>query len=290
MRYAVKRLITQAAAAVAQNGWLAGFARGEIFRGKSKYACLPGLNCYSCPGALGSCPIGSLQAVIGSAKYNISLYVSGLLLLFGLAAGRWICGWLCPFGLLEDLLYRIPGRKIQVPKRLRWLRYAKYAILAVLVILLPMLAVNPAGLGDPWFCKYLCPSGTVFAALPLMAANAPLREAAGLLFAWKLGLALIIALLSVFVYRFFCRFLCPLGAIYGLLNRVALYRMRLIKERCTDCGACAGACRLGIDPRVMPNSPECIRCGRCVAACPHGALRMGLGAKENSRCREKSPR
>jgi polyferredoxin len=226
---------------------------------------------------LGSCPIGALQAVIGSAKYNFSLYVTGMLLLFGMIAGRWICGWLCPFGLLQDLLHRIPGTKLKVPARLRWLRFTKYAVLLVLVILLPMLSVSATGLGDPWFCKYVCPSGTLLGALPLMAANGPLRNAAGLLFAWKLGFALAIALLSVFIYRFFCRFLCPLGAVYGLLNRLALCRMRLEKSKCTQCGACTAACKLDIEPFKTPNSPECIRCGRCRKACPHGALCMAFG-------------
>jgi ferredoxin-type protein NapH len=279
MRFGVKRLWAQIAAAVAQNGWFAGFVNGTIYQGNTKYACLPGLNCYSCPGALGSCPIGSLQAVIASWKYNFSLYVSGMLLLFGLAAGRWICGWLCPFGLLQDLLYRIPGRKLKVPARLRWLKYFKYAVLLVLVILLPMLAAGAANLGDPWFCKYVCPSGTLLAALPLMAANPPLRSAAGLIFAWKLGLALAIVLLSVFLYRTFCRFLCPLGAVYGLLNRLSLYRMKYEKARCTDCGACARACKLDIEPCKTPNSADCIRCGECCRACPHGALHGAFSLK-----------
>ena len=62
-----------------------------------------GLNCYSCPGAVGSCPIGSLQSSIGS-KYKISLYVAGLLIFVGALFGRFICGWMCPFGLVQEML------------------------------------------------------------------------------------------------------------------------------------------------------------------------------------------
>jgi ferredoxin-type protein NapH len=283
MKLGTKRFWVQAAAAVAQNGWLPGFARGEIYKGKSKYLCVPGFNCYSCPGALGACPIGALQAVLASPKYNVAWYVVGTLLLFGMAAGRWICGWLCPFGWLQELLHRIPGRKLQVPKRFRWLKHTKYAMLAILVILLPMLAVNYAGQGDPWFCKYFCPAGTIEGALPLMAANESLRAAAGLLFDWKLFVAAAVVAMSVFVYRFFCKFFCPLGAIYGLFNRLALYRMRVDARRCTGCGKCAKACKMDVEPCREPNSPECIRCGCCREACPHGALTMTFSVQEKPR-------
>lgn len=278
----IRRLWVQAASALLHNGWLAGFAQGTIYRGRIKYACLPGLNCYSCPGAVGSCPVGALQAVIGSRKYDFSAYVAGLLLLFGLAAGRWICGWLCPFGLLQDLLHRIPGSKIKVPAKFRWLRFAKYALLALFVVLLPLFAVNFAGQGDPWFCKYVCPAGTIEGAVPLLAMNEPLRTAAGGLFLWKAAVAAAVVALSVFIYRFFCRFLCPLGAIYGLLNRLSLYRLRLERERCTGCGACARVCKMGVEPFRDPNAAECIRCGDCVKACPHQALSAGFLPSERA--------
>ena len=276
----IRRRWVQLLSTVAHNAWLPGFAAGTIWKGETKYVCTPGFNCYSCPGALGACPVGALQAVIGSRKYNIAWYVIGTLLLFGLAAGRWICGWLCPFGLLQDLLHKIPGKKALVPKKLRWLKYTKYVLLAVFVILLPMLVVNFAGLGDPWFCKYICPAGTVEGALPLLAMNESLREAAGLLFAWKALLALLILVACVFLYRFFCRFLCPLGAIYGLMNRISLHRMAVDGHRCTSCEACSRACKLDVEPYKTPNSAECIRCGDCVKACPHNALRLGFGVRD----------
>lgn len=276
----IKRLWVQIASAVAHNAWLPGFAAGTIWKGKSKYACLPGFNCYSCPGALGACPVGALQAVIGSRKFNIGWYVIGTLLLFGLIAGRWICGWLCPFGLLQDVLHRIPGKKLRVPKKLRWLRFTKYALLAIFVVLLPMFPLN--ALNDPAFCKFICPAGTIEGALPLLALNEPLRSSAGLLFVWKAFLAIAIVAACVVLYRFFCRFLCPLGAIYGLLNRVALYRLRVDNHRCTKCGACSRACKLDVEPYKTPNSAECIRCGDCVKACPHRALNSGFGIAEKN--------
>jgi ferredoxin-type protein NapH len=277
------RLLVQTGAALGSNAYLAGFFTGSIFQGPTKYVCLPGLNCYSCPGAIGACPIGALQNVLASAKYSISLYVTGTLLLFGLALGRWICGWLCPFGWIQDLLHRIPSKKIKVPKRFSCLRFIKYAVLAALVILLPSLIANSAGQGDPWFCKYVCPSGTTLGALPLIAASEQLRGLLGDLFILKASIAAAILILSVFLHRVFCRYLCPLGAIYGLLNKLSFYRMRLEERACTNCGTCASVCRMGVEPNKTPNSCECIRCGDCVASCPHGALSMGFKQSEKRR-------
>jgi len=270
----MRRKIIQWLVLLGSNVYVPGFLRGNIYKGPLKQFCVPGLNCYSCPGAWGSCPLGSLQAVIGSIKYSFSYYVAGLLLLSGLLLGRFICGFLCPFGLIQELLHKIPLPKIKQPWR--WPRYIKYALLLIFVILLPLLWVNRLGMGAPYFCKYICPAGTLTAGLPLIAANAPLRAALGALFTWKLILALLIVLGCVFVYRFFCRYLCPLGAIYALFNRISLYRLRLNAEHCISCGSCSAACRMGVDPSTKANSGECIRCGDCITACPHQALCIGF--------------
>ena len=267
------RMLVQLAFTALTNGYAAGFAKGSIYKGPGKFICLPGLNCYSCPGALGSCPIGSLQAVIGSRSYRFSFYVAGFLLLFGALFGRLVCGWLCPFGLVQDLLYKIPFvKKLRRLPGDRWLKYLKYVILAGFVIVLPLTVLDIVGQGQPWFCKYICPSGTLFAGIPLIASNPPLRAALGWLFTWKAAILAALLLLSLLVYRPFCRYLCPLGAIYGLFNPAALYRFRIDKEKCTGCGACQKACKLDIPIHQTPNSPECIRCGDCRRACPHGAI------------------
>ncbi|MDR2175117.1 MAG: 4Fe-4S binding protein [Synergistaceae bacterium] len=290
-------------ALLGHNACLPGFFSGRIYRGALKSVCVPGLNCYSCPGAVASCPLGALQAVLGASRYSFSFYVTGLLLGFSLFFGRFVCGFLCPFGLIQELLYKIP---LKIPffsvktgtagagaghSRLRCARYVKYALLAVFVIALPLLTKGAAGEGDagkgaagiggPAFCKYICPAGTLTAGLPLVAANPPLRRALGGLFVLKCAAALAVVLGCLGAYRFFCKFLCPLGAFYGLFNKFSLYRVRLEKSNCARCGACFRACRMGVDPSRAPDSPECIRCGNCVKACRFSALRSGfLGEKD----------
>ena len=268
------RLWVQIGATALTNGYFLGFLTGRIYRGPAKAACVPGLNCYSCPGALGSCPIGALQSVLGSRDYRFSFYVVGFLLMAGSIFGRFICGWLCPFGLIQDLLYRIPffRKRKNLPghKALVWV---KYIILILFVILLPSVVVDIVGQGSPWFCKYICPSGTLMAGIPLVASNEMLRNAAGALLAWKMGLLILVVLLALWVYRPFCKYVCPLGAVYSLFNPVALYRYRIQEDQCTKCGRCAAVCKMDIKVWEQPNSRECIRCGDCLGVCPENAIR-----------------
>lgn len=266
------RLGVQVAFAAVTNGYVAGFLHGKLYTGPTKAYCVPGLNCYSCPGALGACPLGALQAVLGSRQYKMAYYVVGFLLMVGAFFGRLVCGWLCPFGLVQDLVYKIPFfKKLRKLPGDRWLKWIKYVLLLGFVILLPLFAVDLLGQGQPWFCKYVCPSGAL-AGLPLIWANPALQGALGWLFRWKLALLVGLIILSLLVYRPFCRYLCPLGAIYGLLNPVSIYKLEIDAQRCTQCGACQKACKLDIPVYRQPNSPECIRCGACKDACPHGAI------------------
>lgn len=285
------RLIVQLLFLAVTNGYLYGFATGRIYTGPTKTLCVPGLNCYSCPGALGSCPIGSLQAVLASRNYRFSFYVVGFLMLFGSVFGRFICGWLCPFGLVQDLLYRIPipapfkkwiSKRKNLPGH-RILVWAKYLILVGFVVILPLIAVDIIGQGSSWFCKYICPSGTLGAGIPLLLTNEPLRQAAGFLFQWKFAILVFLLILSVLIYRPFCKYICPLGAVYSLFNPIALYRYQVRKDSCIKCGKCQKACGMDIRVWETPNNPECIRCGNCVKACPTGALQRNCLRSVNHR-------
>lgn len=271
------RNLIQFVSAVLTNGNLKGFWKGTIWQGKSKKICVPGLNCYSCPGALGSCPIGSLQSALAGGRKGFPYYAAGTLMLFGVLFGRLICGFLCPFGLIQDMLYKIKSKKLKVPEKAdRRLRYIKYAILALFVILFPLVIHGSFGTGDPWFCKYICPAGTLEGGLTLVIRNKALRSMVGFLFSWKMALLVIFLISSVFIYRPFCKYVCPLGAIYGLFNRFSLYQMQVDHDTCVNCGACNKTCKMNVRVTENINSPECIRCGACKSVCPVNAIRSGV--------------
>ena len=155
------RGFAQACAALLTNPHLPNLLQGQIYRGKGKTVCVPGLNCYSCPAATGACPIGAVQSVIGSSKFKFSYYVTGTLILLGVLLGRFVCGFLCPFGWFQELIHKIPLPKKKLStKKLRPLRYLKYLIL-LLTVTLPLIFTNEVGMGNPFFCKYLCPQGVL---------------------------------------------------------------------------------------------------------------------------------
>lgn len=268
----------QAAWTVLTNGYLAGFFQGKIYTGSLKTVCVPGLNCYSCPGALGSCPIGAMQAVISGNRHNFSYYIFGILLLLGTLLGRLICGFLCPFGWIQELLNKLPGKKLRIPAKTdEKLRLMKYVILIVFVLALPAFVVDAFGLSAPWFCKWICPAGTLEGGIPLVLSNESLRMNLGFTFWWKMGLLMLTLIASVIIYRPFCKYICPLGAFYSLFNRFSLTRMELNDESCISCGKCVRVCPMQVNVLKNINSAECIRCGRCAESCPTGAINLSFG-------------
>ena len=277
------RRFVQAGFALATNSYVIGFLKGKIYRGNLKNLCVPGLNCYSCPGALFSCPLGSLQGVIGSHKYQLSLFFIGFFMAIGLLCGRFVCGFLCPFGFLQELIHKIPGKKLGRFKGDMLLRYLKYVILALFVILLPMFAVDAFGQGNSWFCKYICPAGTLEGGVLLPLLNQGLRSAIGALYHWKLGILIALLLLSILIYRPFCKYLCPLGAIYGMFNKHSLVRYRVSEEACVSCGACERACPMGVSIVKGMHLAECVYCGQCKQACNFDAIHLGVRERNAQR-------
>ncbi len=265
-----RRRIIQLYAALLFNANLKGFATGRIYTGPLKNMCYPGLNCYSCPGAGASCPMGALQNALSGSKKSTPYFMFGILLLWGLLFGRWICGFLCPFGLVQDLLYKIKTPKLKKGRWSRVLSYFKYAVLVFFVIVVP-LAFLFKDLPLPGFCKYICPAGTLGGAISLLfhPDNSGMFAMLGHLFTWKFALLLAIVIGAVFIYRFFCRFFCPLGAIYGLFNKIAFFGVQVDAPKCTDCGRCVARCKMDIR-RVGDH--ECISCGDCLDVCPTKAI------------------
>jgi len=263
--FEIRRKFIQFAALILTNREIGNLFSGKIYKGEEKYLCAPGINCYSCPAATLTCPIGALQTVGGAAGYGISFYALGFIMIFGVILGRAVCGFLCPFGLLQELLHKIPLKK---KKLFRPLIYLKYFVLIAFVLILPVIIAKPA------FCEYICPAGTLEAAIPTLLTHSEFRESAGLLFALKITILFVVILGCIKIYRFFCRTLCPLGTLYGLLNKISIYRMNYDKDLCVSCGSCKNNCPMEVNPVLETNGFECIRCGKCAYNCKNNALSL----------------
>ena len=261
-----KRRIIQVYTALLYNANIKGFFNGQIYKGATKNICVPGMNCYSCPGAVGACPLGSLQNALSASDTRLPAYVFGIIILFGLLLGRTICGFLCPVGFAQELLYKIKTPKLQKSRATRIISYLKYIVLVGLVVIVPLVFTIPG------FCEYICPAGTFEGGVGLLSniQNESLLAILGPLFSWKFSLLVLISVASVFIFRVFCRFLCPLGAIYGFFSKIALLGVKLDKTKCTDCGLCISACKMDVK---KVGDHECIHCGECMSVCPTKAIR-----------------
>lgn len=261
MALQIKRHLIQFCAAVLYNGKF--FGSNSFFR--ADRACVPGLNCQYCPGAIAGCPLGALQSIFGSGLRNIPFYMLASIILVALLLGRIICGWLCPFGFFFDLLYKIPGSKLKKNDFTAKLSYLKYAVLAVTVVIVPLYMFHSKGITFPAFCEELCPNGLLTALFMNIT-----HTGFGFLYSdAKLVLALALIIASVVMFRPFCRFLCPLGAFYGLFNKLSVFAMRIDESKCIGCNACQRACLMDCN---KVGDRECIACGKCKAVCPTKAI------------------
>ncbi len=215
----------------------------------------PGLHCYACPLAVTICPIGLMQNLV---IYGIFPYFwLGAIVAYGLVAGRGFCGWFCPFGTLNDLL---SFRKVRINKLAS---YSKYAILLGTILAAWAFA-------DTMFCK-ICPAASIEASIPYLFlgvahVNRPFLIHIATLSATLVGM--------VVIARFWCRYLCPMGALLGLFNRVSFFHLSLNTDRCSRCGLCADSCPMGLKPHEDYDNHNCIKCGECIQACSLDALTL----------------
>lgn len=281
------RRIIQAAAALAANAHLAFPFTKNIYQGRLKVLCSPGLNCYSCPAAVVSCPIGALQQILAGVRpaveasiFHLGLYAAGFLGLIGSLAGRMPCGWLCPFGFFQDLLYKLPLPHVSVPKALTRI---KYVLLAVFVVMLPLMAVDEFGFGSTWYCKYICPAGTLEAGIPLLLLQPDLRNLVDWLFFLKVTIMAGFLGWMTVSSRPFCKTACPLGAVYALFNRHSVFRLVHNPENCTLCGACYEDCPMDVRFYEQANHTECIRCLKCMTeSCRFDAITWEIAGQAES--------
>ncbi len=225
--------------------------------------CSPVFHCHSCPWALFVCPIGMLANF--SAVGVFPFLVIGTLVAVGAVFGSFVCGWACPFGFLQDLIARVPTPKFELPA---WMGLTRYAVLLVFVLAVPFLY----GEHHPLFFCSLCPAGALEAAVPYAVRQA--TEAGEI--AWPSAakttiLGLILAAMF-FKRRPWCTVFCPLGAIYGLFNRVSIFFVRFQPQRCTDCELCHGRCPCVGRSERRAGPERCVRCLECVQC---NALSLG---------------
>lgn len=237
---------------------------GTLYQGPFKRFCVPFLHCYACPLARFSCPLGSLQHFIAIRQFPY--YILGFIGFVGIVAGRFACGFLCPFGLFQELLYKIKSFKVKVPKLFGYLKYV------VLIAMVPIVYIT----GETWFCK-VCPAGLLEGGIPQILIDNSLRGLVGWLFAMKWVILILTIGAAILIKRPFCRFFCPLGAIWGLLNRIAFFKLTVDKEKCTECGVCQKVCPTDVKFFEEPDSFDCVRCLKCKAACPQKAISFKVG-------------
>lgn len=227
--------------------------------------CAPVFHCYACPLATFACPIGILAQF--SALHMIPFIAIGTLILVGALLGSLICGWVCPFGLAQDLAAKVRTPRFKIP---RWMGHFRYVVLGGAVLAIPYFF----GENHPlFFCK-VCPAGFLEGAAPGMAQAAVAGNPVVWPNALKIAVVAIVVAAAFVTIRPWCRVLCPLGVIFGFFNRFSVFSMHLDEHHCTKCGRCKTICRYGSEPDKSPNSDACLRCLECTD-CRPGALTAG---------------
>ncbi len=241
--------------------------------------CSPVFHCYACPLATFACPIGVIAQF--SALHLFPFVAVGLLIALGAVFGTLICGWVCPFGLLQDLGAKVPTPKFDPP---RWMSHFRYVVLIGTVLAIPYFF----GEGHPLFVCRVCPAGGLEAGVPGMIRQAGAGETVVWPNAIKLTIMVLFVVAIFFVKRPWCRVLCPLGAIFSLFNRVSVFFLKVDPDKCTDCKRCHKLCDLGIQPEKSPNDSRCIRCLECTACGPNALSIRTVFHRDKKPAREVS--
>lgn len=335
---------------------------------------MPWLVCWSNPFTPGACPAGTLQHFLTIGGGVIPFFGIGMLALIGVFFGRMTCGWMCPFGLLQDLTYKMKkvakyivlaillaiivylcwkapmftgyksartGNFVSSPLSNLWnsgkmtefwsftalyvllfgamfslffIRFKKFTIsnklgnwgraffFIVPFIILPLLAIDPhLATRGPWFCK-LCPSGTVFAAIPQFLFNAlpkdvfpflglpansafipygmasyqDIRPMGQVMFAIKISMLVLLLWVTTLSKRVFCKFVCPIGTFYSFFTYFSAIRVVVDHDKCKgeSCNICKAVCPMDIKIYEEGSLSHCIGCLECVNRCPHEAAQV----------------
>lgn len=228
------------------------------------------MNCQSCELATGACPLGTFQ--MSMLNKEIPFALIGQLILTGLIGGRWVCGWLCPYGFLMDIFDKLPGKRIKLHLNFTYIKYVFLAILVISSIAYMFKEESEILL----YCSYFCPVGFYYGVLEY-ALTTGLESVLEqmpfihfmLVYHFLMGLMVIIGSIKL-GGRFFCKYACPLGAVYGLFAKISVFKIELNNNKCVNCGKCEKVCPMDISilDESLRSRSCCISCTRCVKACP----------------------
>jgi polyferredoxin len=231
--------------------------------GSLRKVCLPFFQCHGCELAQFACPVGVLA--YSSAMHVWPFYALGAILIPAALSGRLICGWACPFGLIQEWIHKIPvPGKFLLP---RWTGLGKYLALAGLVVVGPFFV--GAGIDQLLYFCNICPAGALEASLPSALATMTWMRTI------KIVVLVVALLLMVWTLRPFCTLMCPLGALFSLGNRISFFRLRLKPAECKRCQACKKVCPAEYLVLDDPNPAACIRCLECQSVCPDKKVKLG---------------
>jgi polyferredoxin len=191
--------------------------------------------------------------------------------------GRFFCGWMCAFGSFSDFIYSISHnvwkKKWKVSEQAdAWMKFIKYAILAVLVAAVWSFNIILFSTASPW---------DVFGMLATVG-KAP--DFSYVITNLTVGFVIFIGIVaaSTVIERFFCRYLCPMGAIFAIVSKLRIAKIKKPSAQCGNCRACTNNCSMGIPLYKMDevSSGECINCMKCVTACPRGNTDFTIAQKD----------
>lgn len=257
-----RRMLQVGLGVVFTNSYIPIIWTKELYSGPLRNVCIPGLNCHSCPFSILACPIGVLQSVM--SIHQFPFYILGFVALIGMLVGRAACGWICPFGWIQDMMYKIRSKKFKIPG---FLRHIRWFSLIVLTIYLPWLT------GVHWFSK-LCPYGALIGAIPWAVWNPinpvfeePVIEPGSYGFWFVAKMVILAGFLIWFVLakRPFCRTTCPMGLIFSWFNKISFLKLEVSKPQCSGCTKCNNICPTDLDPVTEIETSGCIKCLDCTA-------------------------
>jgi ferredoxin-type protein NapH len=264
----LKRRITQFISTILYN---AGMISDLPRRYMPSRFCVPGFNCQYCPASIAGCPLNYLQRLFSTGGRNFPVSSLAWFLLFCIALGRLICGWLCPFGLFQDLLDKAPFPKLKKGKVTRALSWIKYVVFFGIIVGLEGYLGLIKNQRILVFCRYICPNVWFDQILYTLLKGNSLDPF--MLTSPPFIFLVFLVILSLFIFRPFCRFFCPLGVFYGFFNRFALFSIHVDESKCIHCQACMRVCPM--DTKKVGDH-ECISCGKCKKVCHPGAIHFGI--------------